>query len=538
MQQKIGSESNGQFARGGIDFKTGAWRRRGELRGGLTTGCAWAWILPAMLLAAVPILRSEEPQPVAQPATAAQPAAAQPVADDLVIDDGKPAAPATAPVTLNADDLAKLPPPAEQAHVPVPPPGKGDQEVNLEVSVPANCTVQEAITHVFAQLPALMPEYTWASNDLERLRTAPAGFATPSGKTMRWDEALLELLKPEGLDFIEDGRLVRLGPADMIEDQRANLAQDRLARNHKKIVVAFDGQALKFVLENIQSQAGISMNYNYMDAADLNPVVVAPPVAVADAGQPKTAEDGLSADVLQAQAAAQAASPSRKVTYSTPPGMPQEWRMVLREVLDPCGYDFIEVGGVVRPMPRAKIVEYRAREINERPVAVRVVRVYHADPKEIIERLQKMPGILKHAQAFMDITRGDGSFSKRFTGSGVSATSSGGGTTIGGMVSDSSNYGSMDRPRTPPGVVIGDIASNLDAIEDRIRALDVRERQVVIEAKIFEVGADIDRKLGVNWQNFGGRGSFTSGVSWVSTVTRTRTDDDEHGDTQSWDSEH
>jgi type II secretory pathway component GspD/PulD (secretin) len=481
-----------------------------------------------LLLVSVAASRAQENQPAGEPAAAVQPAP-----DDIVIDEAAPAAPAGA-VGLKADDLVNLPPVAALAAAPSAlPPGRGDQEVNLEVSVPSGCTVLDAVDHVFAQLPAMMPEYTWASNELDRLRAAPAAFSTPTGKTMPWDEALVELLKPQGLDFIEDGRLVRVGPIEVIEAQRANLAQERLSRNHRKIVVAFDGQALKFALENIQSQAGISMNYNYMEPADLNPVVEAPPVLV-DGGQGKTPEGELGAEALQAQVAAQAASATKKVTYSTPAGIPQEWRMVLREILDPCGYDFIEVGGVVRPMTRDKIKQYRDREVNEQPVAIRVVRVYQADPKEIVERIKKMPGILKHAQAFVDISRADNSFSKRFTGSGISATTAGSGTTLGGMVSDSSNFGSMDRPRTPPCVVIGDIASNLDAIEAHIRALDIREQQVVIEAKIFEVGADIDRKLGVNWTKFGGGGALSAGAGWDSRFSRAKTRETDRGSERNW----
>jgi type II secretory pathway component GspD/PulD (secretin) len=377
-------------------------------------------------------------------------------------------------------------------------------------------TVFDSVMEVVDQIPYRLNYMDLTeSNDLARIRSEPASFWT--AKPTPWKTVLRELVSPHGLDFLEDGEIIRIGTERKIAAARKELARDTLERNRTAIEVNFEGGTQLYIaLRTIQSCAGISINYDYMAPQDRNA-----PMLTASA---PTADETSAAQPV-----------GKTTTYVTQSGQPQEWRIVLREVLEPNGYEFLEKDGVVRIGSPSQIEQWRREEIDELPVVNERVRIFHASPEDIIDQLTKLKDrgeLFKHSRSFAVLlnpdTR-DTAHSKRFPGGSVSISASGEGEQMGGDVGDIGSFGSMNRPRVPPSILIGDVEENLEAIIAQIRALDVRERQVLIEAKIFEVTEGSARELGINWENLSGGGSFVSGVeysrSWqesrINTANRT-----------------
>jgi type II secretory pathway component GspD/PulD (secretin) len=366
-----------------------------------------------------------------------------------------------------------------------------------EVTIPSDLTVFESVKHIMGQLPLVLNyKEMLSTNDIAKIKSTPSTFST--GKPVVWKTALEEVVGPHGLDYIKDGEIVRIGPSDVIQEYYKSIEQERLDRNHTRIQVNFsEGTKLYLALRMIQSQSGININFDYM--------------AAVDRGVDTTSQ--AEADDVEQQ------SPlGNLTTYSTPENQAVQWRTVLHEVLDPFDYDFVEVNGVVRPMKKADVKKWEKEQINAKPIVTRLVRVYHASVEDCVSRLEKMKSLLKHENAFIEVTQSEndkGSHSKRYSGSGFSSSSSmGSGEKIGAEMRDSINYADMERPRTSPAILIGDIRENLDRIEDEIQKMDTRGKQVLIEAKIFEVGVNTDRQLGVNWEEFGGRGDFSSSIGY------------------------
>jgi type II secretory pathway component GspD/PulD (secretin) len=373
-------------------------------------------------------------------------------------------------------------------------------------------TAHDALLRIFDQIPLQLNYLEMLTpDDLKELQQQVATFYTDT--PLAWEKALHEVIHPYGLDFMEDNGIVRIGPAVKIEQRLQAIEQERLRRNRTRIHVNFaEGTPLYSALLFIRSEAGININFDYMDPADRNL-----PLAQED----RSVDAGTTRPVVNS------------TTYSTPEGQPVEWRVVLREVLNPFDYDFVEHNGVVRPMKSKLADDWKQKQIDMRPLHTRMVRVYHASPSDIVERADDVKDLLRHKDAFIKTIGKDQehSHSRRFSGSSLNAPS-GSGETMGGEVGSGAQYGSMHRFRVPPSLLIADVEENLERIDGFIRLLDVRERQVLIEAKIFELSANSGRSVGVDWGSLddvrlGGGGEFSSSFSRGQDRARTRGTEEE-----------
>lgn len=368
----------------------------------------------------------------------------------------------------------------ESAVTPVPPAFNGH---DTEVTVPPGLTVFAAVEHLFAAIPLHLNYLEMMkTNEVAVIQEAPSTFYTEV--PMHWRLVLREIVEPQGMDFIEDGDIVRLGPIQAVEDRYQAIEQDRLRRNRTRIEVNFAEGVLLFpALGLIRNLAKVNMNFDYMAPADRG---IAPPSA------PGGDKDGSQAPQ---------GPPPKMTTYATPENQPVEWRVVMREVLGPHGYDFVEARGVVRPMLQAQADEWRKQQIDAKPLISKIVRIHHMDPAQLIERIKAM-GLSRHSGASITLAHGLDSKSK---GVGIARHSS------------------------PPAVIVRDMEENMDRILAEIKKLDTRERQVMIEARILDIGKNASRDLGMMFNRFGGSMGFNSSYEKGYSRDRVRTYNESSG---------
>ena len=300
---------------------------------------------------------------------------------------------------------------------------------------------------------------------------------------VEWRKALRLLLSPAGYNFTEDGELVLFGLAAEVDIKHKQLAQERLAANRTPILFTTNdsegGMELRNAIRDVSVKADVTITTDYMEHGDL----YVPAQSIA-------AEGTLSADDIgkaKEKSAVQQAQVKR-TTFDTN-GQQIEWRIVLREILNPHDYDFIEVGGVVRIAKRAKLAQWEKEAIAAKPRAAKVIRLYHADPESVVERVKNIKGLLKHPNASLQATR------KKDDNAGVvknlnARLETSSGERMGQSETTSQVFNELVRPRTVPAIVAYDVEENIEAIEHAVRLFDIKEKQVLIEAIIFQLDTD------------------------------------------------
>ncbi len=409
-------------------------------------------------------------------------------------------APASVEVNLSADELSKK---AQEV-------GSGDgSKVNMAnvkslvvegmVIPPAASSVkslEEAVRNILIQANKQIG--TVSSNGIEKLVMPYQQLGDGKSYEIEWRKALRLLLTPVGYNFTEDGELVLFGLTGEVDVKHKQLAQERLSANRTPILFttneAEGGMELRNAIRDVAVKANITITTDYMEPGDL---YVAAPAA--------TIEGKLTADEIgkaKAKTAVQQVQVKR-TTFDTN-GQQVEWRTVLREILNPHGYAFKEVEGVVRIAKLEKLALWEKEAVAKKPLTARVIRLYHADPEAVVERVIKIKNLLQHPDATLQATR------KKDDNTGVvknlnSRIQTGSGTRSGQSDTTSQLFDKLVRPRTVPAIIAYDIEENLDAIEKKIKLFDIKEKQVLIEAIIFQLDTDNGNSgvmEGVQWKGF------------------------------------
>lgn len=352
-------------------------------------------------------------------------------------------------------------------------------------------TVEDAIRWILRD--AKKQAATVSSNGIEQLTMPYQQIGDGKSYETEWRKAIRHLLSPFGYNFTEDGDLVLFGRSDEVDAKHKILQQEQLTGNRTPIVftTSGDGMELRNAIHDIALKAGVTITTDYMEPADL----YVPVAANAEVGQISAADIGKANDKANQQRVQ-----VKRTSFNTN-GQSMEWRIVLREVLQPNGYEFVEIGGIVRVAKPAKIAEWEKAKDMAKPLSARVVKVYHADAESVVERVTKLK-ILKHPNAQIQAVAKKEDRAEIFRGSqsGVTVAS---GTRMGASsIGNSSAFSSLRRPKIPPAIVIYDLEENLDAVEEKIHLFDIRERQVLIEAIIFDVNDDNGPEgdtTGINW---------------------------------------
>lgn len=362
------------------------------------------------------------------------------------------------------------------------------RKVETGVIVAAGGTVFEAVDAVVGQLERVLALELLGEAERAELTKTLNRFGT-AGKRIPWDKALEEVLRPTHFAYYEDGVIVKIGTREQVDALYAIQQTEKLAANHTRIDPDFSGgMDIYMALCAIRIQAGISMNFDYMRPEHRG---IVQPLAAVD-----QAQTGKVTVPTQQQ-------PGVKTTYAVPPGQKIEWRIVLKEVLDPIGYTFIEDNGTVKPMPTEQLVKFNQDKINAKPLVTKFVRVHHAKADTILEKIRKM-NLIRHAQGFIDASQGKDDKAKIFQGQSAGIATGNSGQQLGAQIQSSgSSFSTLVRQSTPPGLIIADIAENIPVIEEHIRMLDVREKQVLIEALILDLSETTATELGVKWGDLG-----------------------------------
>lgn len=354
-------------------------------------------------------------------------------------------------------------------------------------------TLEEAVRNILVQAGKQIG--TVSTNGVELLTMPYQQLGDGKSLEIEWRKALRILLSPVGYNFTEDGELVLFGLAGEVDIKHKQLAQERLTSNRTPILFTTNesegGMELRNAIRDVSVKADITITTDYMEQSDLYVPV-----------QKMATEGTMTADDIgkAKEKSAVQQTTVKRTTFDTN-GQQIEWRIVLREILNPHDYDFVEIGGVVRIAKRAKLSQWEREKEDAKPLVARVVRVYHANPETIVEKLIKMK-VLRHPSASVQVVAKENDETEVFRGSQAGVTVGSGTRTGAANIGNSSAFGNLGRPRTPPAIIIFDIEENLASVEEKIRMLDLREKQVLIEAIVFDVSdgnGDDGEKQGIDW---------------------------------------
>jgi len=196
-------------------------------------------------------------------------------------------------------------------------------------------TLEEAVRNILVQAKKQIG--TVSSNGIDKLTMPYQQLGDGKSYEVEWRKALRTLLDPVKYNFTEDGELVLFGLAGEVDVKHKQLAQERLAANRTPILFTTNesegGMELRTAIRDVSVKAGITISTDYMEQGDL--YVPA---------QMSAGEKTLSAeDIGKAKAtAAVQQSKVKRTTFDTN-GQQVEWRTVLREILNPHDYGFVEV---------------------------------------------------------------------------------------------------------------------------------------------------------------------------------------------------
>ena len=356
-------------------------------------------------------------------------------------------------------------------------------------------TLEEAVRNILVQAGKQVG--TVSSNGIEKLTMSYQQLGDGKSYEVEWRKALRLLLSPVGYNFTEDGELVLFGLAEEVDVKHKQLAQERLTSNRTPILFTTNesegGMELRNAIRDVSVKADVTITTDYMEPADL----YVPTQSAATEGTLTASEIGKAkekATVQQAQV--------KRTRFDTN-GQQIEWRTVLREILNPFDYDFVEMGGVVRIAKRAKIAQWAQEEIAQKPLSAKVIRLYHADPEQVVERLKGIKGLLKHPNASLQASRkkDDNTETVKNLNARIQTSS---GQQSGMSDTTSQVFDKLVRPRTVPAIVAYDVEENIPEIEAKVKLFDIKEKQVLIEAIIFQLdnnngNGDMD---GIKWEGF------------------------------------
>ena len=375
-------------------------------------------------------------------------------------------------------------------------------------------TLEEAVRNILVQAGKQVG--TVSSNGIERLAMPYQQLGDGKSYEVEWRKALRLLLSPVGYNFTEDGELVLFGLAEEVDVKHRTLAQERLAANRTPILFttneAEGGMELRSAIRDVSVKADVTITTDYMEPADL----YVPAQTVAEGKL--TADDIGKAKEKSAVQQTQV----KRTTFDTN-GQQVEWRIVLREILNPHDYDFVERGGVVRIAKRAKLAQWAQEAVAQKPLTAKVIRLYHADPEAVVERVKQIKGLLVHPNASLQATRkkDDNTEVVKNLNARIQTSS---GSQSGMSDTTSQVFDKLVRPRTVPAIIAYDVEENMPAIEAKIRLFDIKEKQILIEAIIFQLDTDNNGEMdGVQWSGFENFVPLYGSVGNVRNVAKTFT---------------
>lgn len=328
--------------------------------------------------------------------------------------------------------------------------------------------VKEAVDGVAKQADLTINYSALNSVQLDLLTTR--NVVLESRKPLHWKVLLSEILRGLEFDYIQnDAGVVEIMPFDRFHAYKTEEAERVLQNNHKMIEVTFNRMPLLQALKELTEQAGVSLNTGYL------------PLEVRD---PDAAAKAVAAPAADAKTPAAPPPPVKIYETSFKTVTPMEWRNVLKNILDPDGYDFVEMGGAVCPMDKSKTAAMKASLLAAKPLIRQVVPLYYATPTDLMARIKEL-GILS-PRGQLSLTQSVGQNTKNE-----------GASTL--------------RPRVREDIIVSDVEANVLLASEWIRKLDVSDGQVMIEARILSISDTDTKKLGIDWTGLDGANLLSLG---------------------------
>ena len=343
----------------------------------------------------------------------------------------------------------------------------------IEVNYKLGVSLYQAVYDI-ASKAGMAVSFDYAgTNTVALLRTRETMYDNIA-RPMAWRIILNEILKSAHCGFTENGT-IQIMPLDRYHEMERQRANDALRQNHTQIELAIKDVPARVALETVAENANLTMNFNYLPAPDATNQAV------------------------------------RLVSFKT--SSRTEWRAVLNNILDPCGLDFIEEDGAVKPMTKALAIEKRLQQEQAKPLMRKIFPIKHANVSDMITQLRAMNilsprGTLTPSQSENQNTK---SVSADLGGSGSGSSGSGSGSFGSGS---GSSGGSMEYPRIIPAIIANDTEESINRLTEMIDRLDMRERQIAIEARIIDVRDTDGKTLGILWDTLG---FFGAGINWTMT---------------------
>ena len=297
------------------------------------------------------------------------------------------------------------------------------------------------------------------------------------------------------------GRCVFLGTSDAVSRWMTQYDVQRLDQNHARISfeTSKGGMTIYDAVLRIAKDSGANILVNFMAPEDQ--------VTEDEDDYGDAATAPATVDMVAGAVPEDKVSKARRVPFYSTYGQEVEWRTVLGSVIEP-DYAFDEKDGKVRVMLKEELRRRSEQERNAVSMEIRYVRVYHANPEDVVAKLKAL-GVTENGNAKIEVApyveKGGNSVpSYRHNLSSSSTSLSTGNSQIGDSgSSSSSSWGNLMRPKNPPAILLYDNPGNLDKLEALVRKLDVREKQILIEAMLLSLTDDGSRRLGMKLDEMG-----------------------------------
>jgi len=319
--------------------------------------------------------------------------------------------------------------------------------------------VKEAVDGVVKQADLTVNYSDLNSIQMDLLSTR--NVVLESRKPLHWKVLLSEVLRGLEFDFIQnDAGVVEIMPFDRFHTYKTEEAERNLQNNHALVEVNFNRMPLLQAIKELTDQAKVSLNTGYL------------PLEIRD---PDAAAKAVATPAADAKTPAAPPPPVKVYETSFKTVTPLEWRNVLKNILDPDGYDFVEMDGAVCPMDKSKTAAMNASLLAAKPLIRQVVPLYYATPTDLMARIKEL-GILS-PRGQLSLTQSIGQNTKNE-----------GASTL--------------RPRVREDIIVSDVEANVLLASEWIRKLDVSDGQVMIQAHILSITGTDTKNIGVDWSGF------------------------------------
>ena len=284
-----------------------------------------------------------------------------------------------------------------------------------------------------------------------------------SQRPLHWKVLLNEVLRGLEFGFIQnDAGVVEILPFEKYHAYKTEEAARILQNNHKTVEATFQRMALMDALTDVTRQAGVSLNTGYLPLEIRDPAAAKAAAEAAQAGVKKEKGD-------------EPAAPIKVYETSFKTITPMEWRNVFKNILDPHGYDFVEMDGAVCPMETGRAQQMRDALLAAKPLIRQVVPIFYAKPTDMMARITEL-GVLSPRGKIT------------LTQSAELNTKNEGTSTL--------------RPRVREDLVVSDVEEHVLQATEWIRKLDVSDGQVMIEGRILAITDTDTKKRGVQWSGY------------------------------------